>query len=73
MPKSEIKNNLIYRVYSCEQDYTDKGGPFWYVGVEGNGIVTHKRIRPSIFRLIQYSEKIMTLESAKDITTIVAN
>lgn len=52
LPGATVKNGKHYTVYSCDLDRC-KGGWYWYVGVEGNGIRTHNRIRPSIFRSIE--------------------
>ncbi len=63
LPKSIIKNGLLYEVYSCE--YAEcKGQMFWYVGVSGQGIITHNRIRPSIFAPI--IETVMKFEAIEN-------
>lgn len=60
LPKSMFKNGLVYTMTYCESRMNNGKGPFWYVGVKGNGINNSAAYyRPSIFRSIDLGVQMM--------------
>lgn len=71
MNGSQIKNGVVYRVYSCHRSLC-KENYYWYVGVQRSDYKSHEWVRPSIFASVAEG-KLMTFEKINEENPIYSN